>query len=427
MQITSLDHLVLTVRDIEATCAFYERVLGTSVITFSGGRKALGFGSQKINLHEVGKEFEPKAGQPTPGSADLCFLIDSPLAEFAEHLKTQNVLLVEGPVLRTGAMGPIRSIYFRDPDGNLIEVSVYEGEKKPRAREDRRMHERFTDRARRVMQLANQEAQRFNHEYIGTEHILLGLIRAGNGVAADVLKNLEVDLRKFRLEIEKLVQCGPDTATMGKLPQTPRAKMVLEYAMREARDLHHVFFGTEHILLGLLREEEGVAAQVLMNLGLRLDEVRAEIQAILQQPTDLLHLHYSRSDWAPSSKVVQAGDRPEIDEKPPAACPKCGDPHIVRVLWHFRLLSEQDKKDLDAGKAILGSYFDLNGPLWACLRCSPGWSDVHALAMQDYQWQLAKEKALEIQDFETAAKCRDAQAEPRRQYSKIVEELLKKQ
>jgi len=126
MRVTSLDHLVLTVRDIEATCAFYESVLGMSVITFGGGRKALGFGSQKINLHEAGKEFEPKAGEPTPGSADLCFLIDSPLADFVTHLRAQNVSLVEGPIQRTGAVGPIRSVYFRDPDANLIEVSVYE-------------------------------------------------------------------------------------------------------------------------------------------------------------------------------------------------------------------------------------------------------------------------------------------------------------
>ncbi len=126
MRVTSLDHLVLTVRDIEATCAFYKSVLGMTIITFGGGRKALRFGSQKINLHEAGKEFEPKADQPTPGSADLCFLIDSPLADFVVHLKTQNVPLVEGPVERTGAIGAIRSVYFRDPDANLIEVSVYE-------------------------------------------------------------------------------------------------------------------------------------------------------------------------------------------------------------------------------------------------------------------------------------------------------------
>ena len=93
------------------------------------------------------------------------------------------------------------------------------------------MYERFTDRARKVMQLANQEAQRFNHEYIGTEHILLGLVKEGSGVAANVLKNLEVDLRKIRLEVEKIVQSGPDMVTMGKLPQTPRAKKVVEYAI----------------------------------------------------------------------------------------------------------------------------------------------------------------------------------------------------
>ena len=98
------------------------------------------------------------------------------------------------------------------------------------------MYERFTDRARKVMQLANQEAQRFNHEYIGTEHVLLGLIKEGSGVAANVLKNLDVDLRKIRLEVEKLVQSGPDMVTMGKLPQTPRAKKVIEYSMEEARE-----------------------------------------------------------------------------------------------------------------------------------------------------------------------------------------------
>ena len=143
------------------------------------------------------------------------------------------------------------------------------------------MYERFTDRARKVMQLANQEAQRFNHEYIGTEHVLLGLIKEGSGVAANVLKNLDVDLRKIRLEVEKLVQSGPDMVTMGKLPQTPRAKKVIEYSMEEARHLNHNYVGTEHILLGLLREQEGVAAQVLMNLGLKLEDVREEVLNLL--------------------------------------------------------------------------------------------------------------------------------------------------
>jgi ATP-dependent Clp protease ATP-binding subunit ClpC len=143
------------------------------------------------------------------------------------------------------------------------------------------MYERFTDRARKVMQLANQEAQRFNHEYIGTEHILLGLVKEGSGVAANVLKNLDVDLRKIRIEVENIVQAGPDMVTMGKLPQTPRAKKVIEYAMEEARNLNHNYVGTEHLLLGLLREQEGVAAQVLMNLGLKLEDVREEVLNLL--------------------------------------------------------------------------------------------------------------------------------------------------
>ncbi|MCI0364845.1 MAG: ATP-dependent Clp protease ATP-binding subunit [Phycisphaerales bacterium] len=143
------------------------------------------------------------------------------------------------------------------------------------------MFERLTDRARKVMALANQEAQRFNHEYIGTEHILLGLVKEGSGVGANVLKNLDIDLRKVRLEVEKLVKSGPDMVTMGKLPQTPRAKKVIEYAIEEARSLNHNYVGTEHLLLGLLREHDGVAAQVLMNLGLKLEEVREEVLNLL--------------------------------------------------------------------------------------------------------------------------------------------------
>ena len=143
------------------------------------------------------------------------------------------------------------------------------------------MFERFTDRARKVMALANQEAQRFNHEYIGTEHILLGLVKEGSGVGANVLKNLEVDLRKVRLEVERLVRAGPEMVTMGRLPQTPRAKKVIEYAIEEARSLNHNYVGTEHLLLGLLREHDGVAAQVLMNLNLKLEEVRDEVLNLL--------------------------------------------------------------------------------------------------------------------------------------------------
>ena len=148
------------------------------------------------------------------------------------------------------------------------------------------MFERFTDRARKVMALANQEAQRFNHEYIGTEHILLGLVKEGSGVGATVLKNLDVDIKKLRLEIEKHVKSGPDMVTMGKLPQTPRAKKVIEYAIEEARALNHNYVGTEHILLGILRESEGIAAQVLMHIGLKLEDVRQEVLNLLGAGVD---------------------------------------------------------------------------------------------------------------------------------------------
>jgi len=148
------------------------------------------------------------------------------------------------------------------------------------------MYERFTDRARKVMQLANQEAQRFNHEWVGTEHVLLGLVKEGNCLGANVLKNLDFDLRKIRLEVEKLVQSGPEMVTMGKLPQTPRYKKVIEYSMEEARDLNHNYVGTEHILLGLLREQEGVAAQVLTDLGLTPDKVRGHVLHLLGVKND---------------------------------------------------------------------------------------------------------------------------------------------
>ncbi|ENV95877.1 MULTISPECIES: VOC family protein [Acinetobacter] len=123
MKISHLDHLVLTVADIENTCNFYQTVLGFEVITFKGDRKALKFGHQKINLHQLGKEFEPKALQPTPGSADLCFISDTPISEVVGHLNQLNIQIEEGPVERTGAMHPILSVYIRDPDQNLIEIS----------------------------------------------------------------------------------------------------------------------------------------------------------------------------------------------------------------------------------------------------------------------------------------------------------------
>ncbi len=123
--IARIDHFVLTVASIDRTCDFYQRVLGMGVVTFGAGRKALSFGGQKINLHEVGKEFEPKAQRPTAGSGDFCLITETPLEDVVAHITAQGVEIEEGPVPRTGATGPIRSVYFRDPDGNLVEVSNY--------------------------------------------------------------------------------------------------------------------------------------------------------------------------------------------------------------------------------------------------------------------------------------------------------------
>jgi ATP-dependent Clp protease ATP-binding subunit ClpC len=143
------------------------------------------------------------------------------------------------------------------------------------------MFNKFTERARKVILLAKEEAKRFNHDYIGTEHILLGLIREGEGVAAAVLQKLGLSPEKIRLEVEKLVQSGPSTMVSGDIPFTPKAKKVIELAMEEARSLGHNYIGTEHLLLGLIREGEGVASQVLMNLGLDLNRVRNEVITLL--------------------------------------------------------------------------------------------------------------------------------------------------
>lgn len=125
MKIFRIDHIVLTVKSIDVTTEFYERALGMEVVTFGEGRKALSFGEQKFNLHEAGKEFEPKANKPTPGSIDICLITETAINEVIDELRLAGVSLIEGPVRRTGASSPIMSIYFRDPDLNLIEVSNY--------------------------------------------------------------------------------------------------------------------------------------------------------------------------------------------------------------------------------------------------------------------------------------------------------------
>ena len=166
------------------------------------------------------------------------------------------------------------------------------------------MFNRFTERARKVILLAKEEAKRFNHDYIGTEHILLGLIREGEGVAAAVLQNLGLSSDQIRLEVEKLVQLGPSTIVSGDIPFTPKAKKVIELAMDEARNLGHNYIGTEHLILGLIREGEGIAAQVLVNLGLDLGKVRQEVMELLGSSAP----GYQAASPAPSKTKTPALD-----------------------------------------------------------------------------------------------------------------------
>ena len=202
-------------------------------------------------------------------------------------------------------------------------------------------YSRFTDRARKVMQLANQEAQRFNHEYIGTEHILLGLVKEGSGVAANVLKNLDIDLRKIRLEVEKIVQHGPGGPAFlkGRLPHTPRVQKVIDYSVEEARNLNHNYVGTEHLLLGLLREQEGVASQVLMNLGLKTEDVRAEVLNLLSPsvPTD------------PAERQTAPADEPQNGEDSTPVRPQRLTEEQLQAAHHLlRQLAEQKEQHVAA-------------------------------------------------------------------------------
>jgi ATP-dependent Clp protease ATP-binding subunit ClpA len=163
------------------------------------------------------------------------------------------------------------------------------------------LFDRFTDRARKVMALSQEEAKRFNHEYIGTEHLLLGLVKEGKGVASNALKNLDIDLRKVRLEVEKRIRSGPDMVASSVLTQTPRAKKVIEYAIEEARNLNHNYVGTEHLLLGLIRDPEGISGEVFMYLGLNIERARGAVIAILTG--------YSLTDTASSTKEMPLEDR----------------------------------------------------------------------------------------------------------------------
>ena len=145
--------------------------------------------------------------------------------------------------------------------------------------------EKFTERARKVLSLAQEEAQRFNHNYIGTEHLLLGLVREGDGVAAKVLSNLGVELNKVRSAVEFIIGRG-DRIVLGEIGLTPRAKKVIELAVDEARRLNHHYIGTEHLLLGLVREGEGIAAGVLESLGVNLEKVRTQTIQVLHEQSE---------------------------------------------------------------------------------------------------------------------------------------------
>lgn len=175
------------------------------------------------------------------------------------------------------------------------------------------LRSRFTDRAHKIMQVANKEARRLRHEYIGTEHLLLSLVELESGVAANVLKNLDIDRGKIRVDVDKLVQSGSEKIRWGILPQTRRAKKVIEHAMEEARNLNHTYVGSEHILLGLMRKQEDVAAQVLNRLGATLERTRSEISRLVtDEIDDYEHFAQSRRDrwitaaWLAITAIVAA-------------------------------------------------------------------------------------------------------------------------
>src|SRR5918996_653430 len=182
------------------------------------------------------------------------------------------------------------------------------------------MNYNFTDRVRKVLAMAREEAIRLQHDYVGTEHILLGLIREGEGVAAAVLMNLNVDLEQIHERIEESVRKGKATIALGELPYTSRAKKVLEYAMAEARELNHSYVGTEHLLLGLLREEKGIAAQVLNSLGVSLEEARAETLKLLGSD-----VNPTQSSASSSSSGSTAAPKGEKKSKTPALDHFCRD------------------------------------------------------------------------------------------------------
>jgi ATP-dependent Clp protease ATP-binding subunit ClpA len=289
---------------------------------------------------------------------------------------------VRGEVLRLlGREIPVEKDSNVPPRPNAVQPAAQAGS--GAAKEKSAMYERFTDRARKVMQLANQEAQRFNHEYIGTEHILLGLIKEGAGVAANVLKNLDIDLRKIRLEVEKIIQSGPEMVTIGKLPQTPMAKKVIEYAIEEARSLNHNYIGTEHLLLGLLREEDTVAAQILLNLGLKLEDVRDEILLMMGHTP-------AREGWVRRRQQRAKNEKSESVE-PNEACNNSPKDEVIspdvreriryleQQLWNIRVLLGAFV-GATAGALLFAQFGSIIGLLLGGLVAALGWRTLGGLA-----------------------------------------------
>lgn len=208
------------------------------------------------------------------------------------------------------------------------------------------MYERFTDNARKAMQLANQEAQKLCHEYIGTKHILLGLLKDGEkspNEAVRILNAFGINLQKIRIAVGQIVQSGP-METAGKLPQTPRSKKVIEYAMEEARNFNHDYVGTEHLLLGLLREEDGCAAQCLKNCGVALEEVRMKITELCGgKPAEKHPLELERTPLPPSP-IQQMKDMADLSDMPNAEFVAWFQ-GLVNVCKNLRLITEAKSYD----------------------------------------------------------------------------------
>jgi ClpA/ClpB-like protein len=244
------------------------------------------------------------------------------------------------------------------------------------------MYERFTDRARKVMQLACQEAQRFNHEYIATEHVLLGLMKEGTGVAANVLKGLDIDMHKLRLEVEKIILPGPEMVTMGKLPQTPCVKKAIEYAFEEAKDLNHKYIGTEHLLLGLLREGENVAAQILRNLGLNLQDVREEVLMLLGHTVategwERRRQLRARNQLGQSKAREENSSKPKEDTKRPDNSERIQS--LEQQLWNVRIVLGALVGAI-AGVLLLDQFGAVMGLLLGGLVAALGWRTLGVLA-----------------------------------------------